>query len=325
MANVSKDERVQGGIYGALVGDALGVPVEFTSRSQRALDPVVDMRAGGTWGQPKGTWSDDGAMLLCTMEALTTDLDDEDLGGLFVDWMTNGYWAKRGARFDIGGATSQALSRVAEGCPVAASGLAAESSNGNGSLMRILPVALRYADADRETLVERVRSIGGITHAHPRSQLACVFYSLFVVGLLHGESVERGYRETILEFAPYLEAEAEERDAFRRIMSGEIQSLLPQEIEASGYVIHTLEAALWCLLNTTNFSDATLRAVNLGEDTDTTGCVVGGAAGVAYGFGQIPRAWVEAVSGECESLPGCGLADWVERFAMKAQSDLGAR
>ena len=171
------------GVLGALVGDALGVPVEFQDRKCLDKDPVQEMREYGTWNQPAGTWSDDGALLLCTLEGLGQGMSDQHIGQLYVRWMTEGYWAKRNTVFDIGGTTATTLRRLADGESTSSSGATSESSNGNGSLMRILPVALTFHDQDESMMMERIRGIGGMTHAHERSHLACIFYGLLVHSL----------------------------------------------------------------------------------------------------------------------------------------------
>ena len=144
---ISNRERVLGGLWGALVGDAIGVPVEFKERSDLQTDPVVDMRGFGTHGQPAGTWSDDGAMTLCTVDSLLhADFDLEDLGQRFVKWMNEGLWSAHGDVFDMGITTAEALQRIMAGVSASESGSRTEYSNGNGSLMRMLPVVLRFAD-----------------------------------------------------------------------------------------------------------------------------------------------------------------------------------
>jgi len=289
-------ERIAGGIEGALVGDALGVPVEFSGRDARDADPVAEMRAGGTWGQPAGTWSDDGALLLCAVEGLTKDYSPEYLGQLFVRWMKDRHWTARDEVFDIGGATLTALGRIDAGVAIAAAGVTGEDENGNGSLMRILPVALRFAPRvpDAE-LTRRAMEVSRITHAHPRSQLACAFYCLTAAALLRQRTPEEAYAHAREAIQPCLGKFPSERSAFDRILSGKISRLARSDIKSSGYVIDTLEAALWCLLRHASFQGAVLAAVNLGGDTDTTGCITGGLAGVAHGRAAIPRIWLETL------------------------------
>jgi ADP-ribosyl-[dinitrogen reductase] hydrolase len=144
---ISRRERILGGLWGSLVGDALGVPVEFKDRATVQADPVRNLRGHGTHNQPPGTWSDDGALILCTVDSLIRSrFDTQDMGERFVQWMCRGLWTSWGEAFDVGVATRDALMRIDEGRPAEQAGGADERSNGNGSLMRILPVALRFAD-----------------------------------------------------------------------------------------------------------------------------------------------------------------------------------
>lgn len=280
---------------GALVGDALGVPVEFSSRSERRRDPVREPRGFGCWNQPPGTWSDDGALLLCTAEAMLDGADADKAGELFLRWWKEGYHTARGTVFDIGGATRTALARIANGTPAAQAGGTAESDNGNGSLMRILPVAWRFYDEPAETVVSHAMSLSSVTHRHPRSQLACAYLCLVARGLIHHETPLAAWRHAVDTMRPFFRVHPAEATAFARVASDDFPSLPESEIESGGYVIHTLEAALWCLLKGGRFEDIVLRAINLGGDTDTTGCVAGGLAGTWLGEPAIPKAWLSSL------------------------------
>lgn len=181
MSALTHEQRILGGLYGSLVGDALGVPVEFKPRVDRVLDPVLDMRDYGTHGQPKGTWSDDGALLLCSVESLAEMLfDTEDMGQRFVRWYAKGHWTAHGTLFDIGFATRKALGLIEHGCPAEAAGGDGEHDNGNGSLMRILSVPLASLGCDLDLFCDRIARASAITHAHDRSKLACVLHGLLV-------------------------------------------------------------------------------------------------------------------------------------------------
>jgi ADP-ribosylglycohydrolase len=295
-ASISVRERSLGGLWGALVGDALGVPVEFKSRATVQADPVNDMRGYGTHHQPPGTWSDDGALTLCTVESLVrSEFDTRDMGQRFVGWMKEGHWSATGEVFDIGMATTDALLRIASGAPAETAGGRDEYSNGNGSLMRILPVVLRFAGEPLDQFSSRVERASAITHAHARSRMACVFYGLAVRHLLLGCNPEAALHGARVEFGGRLER-ASEFTHFRQVMEDDLRMLPEGGIITSGYVLHTLHASLWCLLTTSSFDECVLKAVNLGGDTDTTGCVAGGLAGVHYGLGAIPRKWIDALA-----------------------------
>lgn len=292
---MSRTDRILGGLYGSLVGDALGVPVEFAPREAREADPVTGMRAYGTHHQPAGTWSDDGALLLCSVESLAEKgHDPQDMGGRFVKWLDQGHWTAHGEVFDIGIATRSALGRIRSGVPAEEAGGRGLHDNGNGSLMRILPVSLAYAGWDDGLLSDRVQRASAITHGHGRARLACVFHALFVSELLAGRTpqtaLESGRRRFLDLFTDHPEI-----PVFQDLLSESLVDRSPDGIGSSGYVMDTLTASLWCLLTTTSFSECVLKAVNLGDDTDTTGCVAGGFAGLLYGREAIPAEWVAAL------------------------------
>jgi len=291
-ADIPVKERRLGGLWGALVGDALGVPVEFKDRAEVQANPVTSMREYGTHHQPRGTWSDDGALMLCTADSLLNhEFDLPDMGERFVRWMNTGLWTAWGEPFDIGMATSDALLRIANGIPAGQAGGRDEFSNGNGSLMRILPAVLRFAAEPIESFADRVGKVSAITHGHARSQMACVFYGLVVRQLLLGKDIRVALDSARVEFTGCY-GRSTEFSRFSHILEDELVSLPEGEIVSTGYVLHTLHASLWCLLTTQNFRDCVLKAVNLGGDTDTTGCVAGGMAGVAYGMKSIPDEWI---------------------------------
>jgi ADP-ribosyl-[dinitrogen reductase] hydrolase len=303
-ANPSTRDRILGGLWGALVGDALGVPVEFKSRATVQANPVADMRGFGSHNQPAGTWSDDGALILCTAESLLhSEFDAQDMGERFVRWMNEAYWTATGVVFDIGGATADALMRIANGTPALQAGGCDEYSNGNGSLMRILPVTLHFANRPVEQFAGRVEYASAITHGHARSKLACVFYGLVVRQILAGAKTDTALDSARAEFTRLYDQVPDFRH-FRAVLEDRFVTLSKGEIFSTGYVLHTLHASLWCLLTTTSFDECVLKAVNLGGDTDTTGCVAGGLAGVHYGIRAIPTEWLQPLPrhSELESL-----------------------
>ena len=283
--------RIRGGILGALIGDALGVPVEFQPRAARVADPVTNMRGFGTYNQPPGTWSDDGALLLCTAEAVLEGLDPERAGRLYLRWWREGHWAAHGKVFDIGNTTQAALARLEAGVPAEQAGGAGEADNGNGSLMRILPVALRFAAETPAVVARHAMRLSAVTHRHARSQLACAMYCFVAQELLRGIAPAEAWRNAVASFQPLLAEHPTDTAAFARVCGEDFASLAETQIQSGGYVINTLEAALWCLLQGGSFPDIVRRAVNLGGDTDTTGCVVGGLAGVWLGIDAIPGEW----------------------------------
>jgi ADP-ribosyl-[dinitrogen reductase] hydrolase len=183
------------------------------------------------------------------------------------------------------------LSRLGDGEPP---GTSSEAENGYGSLMRILAVGL-YPFPDDEVRFRRAMELSSLTHGHMRSQLACAFYCLVVSLALAGEKPAEAYAHAIRRSTALFTAHAGEQKHFARILDETLATLPKDEIHSSGYVMHTLEASLWCVLHEPDFSRAVLAAVNLGGDTDTTGCVVGGLAGAIHGIAAIPEEWIAAL------------------------------
>lgn len=302
-------QRVLGGLWGSLVGDALGVPVEFQDRSVLKCDPVTGPRSFGTHHQPGGTWSDDGALILCTVDSLLAhEFDPQDMGCRFVEWVRRGLWAAGGMAFDIGMATSDALHRIERGVPAEKAGGWAEYDNGNGSLMRILPVALRFAASETALLFSHVERASAITHGHVRSKRACAFFAAVVRALMGGEAPSHAVDRARAEFRAHY-GQGPDMAPFERVLTEDLAATAEDSVASSGYVLHTLHASLWCLLTTSSYRECVLRAVNLGGDTDTTACVAGGLAGIHYGLAAIPEEWRRGL------LRQDDLHDLLERFA----------
>ena len=284
------------------MGDALGVPVEFTSRKDLQREPVKTMRGYGIHDRPPGTWSDDSSLTFCLAEALTqellTDKLYKTLADYFCRWEREAYWTAHNDVFDIGNTTVTAIFHLNRGIPPIEAGGTTESSNGNGSLMRILPMAFCKELVDFPELIQRVHKVSCLTHAHPRSQIACGIYISVAVFLLQGENPIAAYQKGIEQIKDIYRKQPydSEMHHFQRVIEGNLASFTRDSINSSGYVVHTLEAALWCLLNSENYPDAVLTAVNLGEDTDTTAAVTGGLAGIYYGMEQIPQEWIEQIA-----------------------------
>jgi len=289
-------EKIKDVLLGVAIGDALGLPFEFVSREKLAIDPVIDMAGYGTYNLPAGSWSDDAALTFCLAEALTVDFDLNRLANNFIAWYNNNYWTCDGEVFDIGITTERAIERLLDGISPLSSGDPDVTSNGNGALMRIAPLAFECFNKDMRSRFDLVKKVSGITHNHIRSIIACFYYNEFARGLIKGQDKFEIYKQLkneIIEFLLSKSIALEELTHFDRLLKGDINSLSGNEIYSSGYVIDTLEASIWCLLTTENFKDCVLKAVNLGEDSDTTAAVVGGLAGLLYGTGAIPEQWLD--------------------------------
>lgn len=313
-------EAIKAGIFGVVVGDALGVPVEFTSRSERKVDPVTDMREYGTHSQPKGTWSDDSSMMLASLDSIIQSggINYDDMMTRFRNWKINGEYTPHGRVFDIGITCSRAVAQYRPGMVPTECGGRGERDNGNGSLMRIMPVSLYDALEEEywnETFIEEAaensHGASSLTHGHPRSLIACLIHTSICHELIYrkDESIYmalwRGIHGTFdfyerkASYLPWYNEEFKREittDAYGRMRDLEVFMSLPDnEIRSSGYVVHTLEAAVWCLLNSGSYEVCVLKAVNLGDDTDTVGAVAGGLAGLAYGYENIPKEWLDVI------------------------------
>jgi ADP-ribosylglycohydrolase len=295
----NKKNNIKSALFGVAVGDALGVPVEFKSRNTIMQNPITDMIGFGTYNLPPGTFSDDSSLTFCLAEALTEEFDLNIIGKNFVKWVTENYWTPRGSVFDIGIATRQAIDRLAKGEKPDLAGGFDVSSNGNGSLMRILPLVFYIFDKPISERYQITKQVSSITHGHIRSVIACFYYLEFARQIILGVDKFEIYENLKAEISNHLNSlsiNPSEISLYQRILKENVYKLTDQEISSSGYVLHTLEASIWCLLTTENFREATLKAVNLGEDTDTTGAVTGGLAGLLYGYDNIPQTWTESIA-----------------------------
>lgn len=263
------ERTVRDAVYGVAVGDALGVPVEGKSRGAFHVDTMV---GGGAHDKPAGTYSDDTSLTLATANSIRIcgGIDIEDMRKRYRAWLFDGAYVVDGKVFGVGKTTFEALK--------SGKGLDRVLDNGNGSLMRIVPLAFVNGVTD-----EQIEAVSAITHAHEIARKACVLYVRLAQALLDGVP--------IAEALGQIDAEA----PFDRL-SG-IACLTEGDIRSSGYVVDTLEAALWCLATTADFESAVLAAVNLGYDADTIGAVTGGLAGIVYGKDAIPSKWIGALRG----------------------------
>lgn len=295
-------DKIFAGIFGLIVGDALGVPHEFKPRNVFDENPVIDMVGYGTYNQPAGTWSDDSSMILATLDSLANGLNYEDIMDNFVKWLENAEYTPFNEVFDVGNGTRLAIGKYLSGEEALLSGGFDSRSNGNGSLMRILPISYylffkfeqKRISEDEEMAI--IHNLSSLTHRHKRSQMACGIYVKIAIELLKEESslkiaIQKGILSSKIYYSSKIEF-SHQLKYFDRIFSGELANLKKDEINSSGYVVDTIEATIWILLNTKSYKDAVLLGVNLGEDTDTTAAVVGGLAGIYYGYDSIPNEWL---------------------------------
>lgn len=293
MAAQQTVEQARTVFYGFVVGDALGVPVEFKTRDTYT---VTDMQGYGTFDQPPGTWSDDTSLTLALMEHLAEGSDCAALMDKFLAYFQQGYLTPYGHCFDIGVATQEAIERYRGGASLDEIGGDDERSNGNGALMRIAPLALWLKEADIHTLFEQVSLYTSLTHAHPRSVVASVLYVYLLRELLAGRPLTEALQNTREAAEAHLatgsDCAQEYERHFRAAMSPALWERDRSQIRSSGYVVDSFEAALWCLGTSTSYSEAVLKAVNLGTDTDTVAAITGPLAGAVFGLDDRAERWM---------------------------------
>ena len=331
--NVEKrNYLIKSGIFGLVVADALGVPYEFKSKSWCKENPMTDMIGFGTYHLPPGTWSDDSSLALATVDGLTNSLrafkenlketqddldileiiDYNDILQKFSNWFYDDEYTPYGNVFDYGGTTANGIYNFKSGVEPILCGGNTPQDNGNGSLMRILPIAyfiyflsLKYSFS-KEDQMKAIHNLSSLTHRHERSQMACGIYVLIAIELLKkrfeddGDSTLEEIIKNGIEIAKeyyYNDDEFKgELHHFKGIFNEDINVVPREIIRGRGYVVPSLEAALWCLLNNDSYRETALEAVNLGEDTDTTAAIAGGLAGIYYGYDDIPANWLEQIA-----------------------------
>ncbi|MGO9599632.1 MAG: ADP-ribosylglycohydrolase family protein [Isosphaeraceae bacterium] len=291
--------RRRGAILGLAVGDALGAAVEFQPPGSFA--EVTDYRAGGPHGLGPGEWTDDTSMALALADSIgEVGWDLTDQAKRYVSWWHSGVYSVNGHTFDIGITTSRSLQRFRETGDARISGDPSSRASGNGPIMRLAPVPVAYIGLFPDQLpllVERLVDSSRPTHGSPQCLSACAYFGVILCGLLHGLP-----REQVLDpdWGPIRHV----HDLFPLhpevldVAGGSFRARRPPQIQGSGYVVRSLEAALWAFHDATGFREAVLRAVNLGDDADTTGAVCGQLAGACWGEEGIPAAWRDNLAGK---------------------------
>lgn len=299
------------GIMGVVVGDALGCPVQFESREEVARHPVTGMRGYGTFNLPAGSWTDDSSLTLALLESIRRKggIDCADIMDNFVRWLDDGAFTPFGYAYDIGRGTMNAIRKYKRDHMPDKAGSTDETNNGNGSLMRIMPAVLYGIDRGLQDgeAIGIIHAVGSLTHAHIRANIGCGLYYFMAASILKGSGALAARLQEGLDkgFAFYGKrpADREDLEYYRRLRDLNGFAALPAgEIRGTGYVVDALEAAVWALLATDSFASALLKAVNLGDDTDTVAAIAGGLAGLYYGYEAIPADWLAALQRR----------DWIE-------------
>ena len=295
------NEKMIAGILGFAVGDALGVPVEFLSREELKRNPVKDMMGYGSHPVPDGTWSDDTSLMIAAMDSINekNGIDYYDIMHKFAEWTDFAKYTATGKFFDIGISTNKAIWNYKRGIEPTNCGSKGFNENGNGSLMRILPFVyyakMQGYNNDEQTIL--INQASSLTHAHEISRLGCKIYNDYIFMILN--NVDK--KDALLQlsknnYSKYYSSEAIEK--YKRILDGALLNLKEDDIKSSGYIVDSLEASLWCTVNSMNYEEAVLKAVNLGEDTDTIAAITGSMNGIIYGSNSIPNKWIKKLRGK---------------------------
>lgn len=306
------------GMMGLVLGDVLGMPVQFLERDELKKNPVTTIKGYGTYNMPPGTWSDDSSMALATLDSIRekSGIDYDDIMERFESWTVDGEYTPAGIAFDQGLTCMQAIGKYAIDKDYKTCGKTGERANGNGALMRVMPACLYVYEKvlakewELKQALECVHQISALTHNHLRSKMACGIYYFMVSSILDGngtlmDRLQKGmddavefYKKDILNYV--------ELTYYNRLFDlGEFAKCKEDEIKSSGYVVDSLEAAIWSLITTNSVEEALLRAVNLGDDTDTVGAIAGGLACLYYGYDSAPKEWREQIIKEQEIIALC--------------------
>ncbi len=306
------------GMMGVVVGDALGMPVQFSDRAELKMNPVKKMEGYGTYHMPPGTWSDDSSMALATLDSIREkgEVNYSDIMERFFKWLFFGEYTPAGKAFDQGNTCVEAICNYIEGKDYRTCGKTGERANGNGALMRIMPACLYVYEKlmskewNLEQALECVHQISALTHNHLRSKIACGIYYFMVKNIIEGcgsllERLQSGVDDA-MDFYHGDIANYAELPHFTRLFDlGEFAKNDEDTIKSSGYVIDSLEAAIWSLITTDTLEEGLLKAVNLGDDSDTIGAIAGGLAVLFYGYESVPEEWRKQIIKENEIIALC--------------------
>ncbi|WP_080874119.1 ADP-ribosylglycohydrolase family protein [Oceanobacillus timonensis] len=288
--------RVLPTVYGGIIGDIMGVPVEFKQRDTFYIKGITGY---GTYNQPPGTWSDDTSLTLCLMENIMEEGDLNSLMEKYCLYKDKGYWTPFGEMFDIGRTTIEAINRFKKGISPENCGGQSEYDNGNGAIMRISPLSfMLYNEFNFVKKAEIIKKYTEMTHAHPRAIVGSIIYIECLLRLYHNNSLEKSIGEIhdlFIESFDKNHVYLQELKYFNRIFNENFFRTPENEISSDGYIVHTLEAAIWCLGNSTTYRETVLKAVNLGEDTDTVAAIAGTLAGMYYKMDEIPNEWLDKI------------------------------
>ncbi|TCS93841.1 ADP-ribosylglycohydrolase family protein [Hazenella coriacea] len=294
--SLSKEDRVRGGFWGLLVGDALGVPYEFSSAEIIPPLSQIEMKPPEGFvyayeGVPIGTWSDDGAQALCLLDSLLScgKMDPDDFAKRICEWYQNGLWAVNGIVFDVGNQTVQAIRAYQKGVPALEAGFVYPDGKGNGALMRVLPLALWHQGSDTSLVMDAHLS-SVVTHGHVCNQVCCALYCLWVRNLLEGWEYQEGYKLAVKTLRNIYGETGKHRIELEQVIRPDDEPTT----DGQGYVVSSLNCAR-ITIQQSNYEQVVKAAITYGHDTDTNAAIAGGLAGVRDGIQMIPGRWLDVL------------------------------
>ena len=301
-----ESNKVIDALFGVAVGDAVGVPFEFSSREKMKSNPAKGMIGYGTYNQPEGTWSDDSSLTFCLAESLLKGYNLKDISMNFIKWKNEAFWSARGDVFDIGLTTSKAITRLNK--IIADDDLSElemqkyqgdDQENGNGSLMRIIPLLFFIKGKPIKEQFDIIWEVSALTHRHIRAAMSCMIYLKIAEKLLEGKEKEIAYEEMRIDIQSFwneMDFAEREREHFIRIIQNDIRETKVDNLKSGGYVIEVLESSIWFFLNCHSYEETILSIINIGHDTDTSAAIAGGLAGIYYGLNGIPEYWLVSIA-----------------------------
>ena len=310
------------GMMGVVVGDALGMPVQFANRAELKLNPVKTIEGYGTYNMPPGTWSDDSSMALATLDSIRENdgVNYSDIMERFVKWLFFGEYTPAGKTFDQGNTCVEAIYNYVREKDYRTCGKTGEYANGNGALMRIMPACL-YAyekvlneEWNVKQALECVHQISALTHNHRRSKIACGIYYFMIKNIIEGcgsllERLQNGIDDAVNFYHKDIVNYVELAHYTRLFQLNEFAKSHEDTIKSSGYVVDSLEAAVWGLITTDTVEECLLKVVNLGGDSDTIGAIAGGLACLFYGYDAVPEEWRKQIIKEKEIIALCEIME----------------
>lgn len=286
--------KIVDSIIGHAIGDAMGMPTEFYQRKNLLKNPITEMIGSEKTQQQAGSWTDDTSMEIATIDSFiqNNEFDYSDIMTKWCDWLNKGEYTPNGDCFDVGRTCLRACRNFTTGIEPVKCGLDSINSNGNGSMMRILPVALYsyYKKLSDEEMRKLSDDISSLTHRHDVSKLGCYMYNKFIMNLLSGMTKEEAYK--YMQKDDYSMYSKESILTYNRLLNSDISKCNINDISSSGYIVDTWECVLWIILNAKSYKDVIIASTNIGNDTDTIGAIAGSMAGIIYGYESIPKLWL---------------------------------